>query len=75
MGSLQTDFKRLTILIKMQGKHIIKRVKGYITKSGKYLYRCSCGKEITAWRLSEAYPEHRKDSRFSGVNENSIVGI
>lgn len=55
-------------------QHKIKRLIGYVSKSGKPLYECACKKIIEAWNLVEAYKNHRKQltsaEEQGGDNEN-----
>ena len=49
-------------------QHKIKRLIGYVSKSGKPLYECACKKIIEAWNLVEAYKNHRK--QLAGEEDN-----
>jgi glutaredoxin-related protein len=56
-------------------KHIIKRLRGYIGKSGRYVYECTCKNTVEAWNVLEARKIHRENLKImhSMVEMNELL--
>lgn len=42
-------------------KHILKRLRGYMGKSGRYVYECTCKNTVEAWNILEARKIHKQN--------------
>lgn len=53
-------------------KHAIKKLRGYVAKSGRPLYECECKKIIEAWNLVEAKKIHKKELEVQDEKQDLV---
>ncbi len=49
--------------------HKLIRLKGYIGKSGRYVYECSCGCLVEGWNIQDAKKTHEQLQTIESIEK------